>query len=160
MAEKTHIVKQEEGITENSMQIRAGEPIALKDPHFWLDTNSNRVYLHAGGQVYAIANGEKSIDMASATSLDAKQGQTFHKTITANTTLTVNNLTEEGARVKVAVLNSDGSNRTIGFSGITIANVADMVTTVRAGRIAVYEFLFTNGQVYCLFPVRTESVFA
>lgn len=160
MAEKTHIVKQEETVEEKSTQVRAGEPVALKDPHYWLDTNSNRLYLHIGGNKYVISNGHKYIDMAGGLTIDAKQGQMFHKSISANTSIAISNLDEKGSTVKVVVHNTDGSNRVMSFTGITIVNLSDMVTTVRAGRIAVYEFIVSNGAVYCLTPVRTESVFA
>ena len=160
MVEKTHIVKQEEAIEEKSTQVRAGEPLALKDPHYWLDTNSNRLYLHIGGNKYVIANGHKFVDMGGALTIDAKQGQMFHKTITANTSIAINNLDEKGSTVKVVIHNTDGTNRSMNFTGITIGNLADMVTTVRAGRIAFYEFIISNGVAYCLTPVRTESVFA
>lgn len=160
MAEKTHIVKQEESIEEKSTQVRAGEPVALKDPHYWLDTNSNRLYLYIGGSKYVIANGQKFIAMAGGLTIDAKFGQMFHKTTTANISIAVSNLDEAGSSIKVVVHNTDVANHTVNFTGITIANLADMVTTVIAGRIAIFEFIVSSGAVYALTPVRTESVFA
>lgn len=160
MAEKTHIVKQEETVEEKSTQIRTGEPVALKDPHYWLDVNSNTLYLHIGGQKYVIANGQKAIDLAGNLAIDAKAGQTFHKSMNANSSFAVSNFDEEGKMFKLIVHNTDVADHTVDFTGIVIANLADMVTNVQANRIAVYEFIVSNGAVYCLQPVRTESVFA
>ena len=160
MAEKTHIVKQEEAIEEKSTQVRAGEPLALKDPHYWLDTNSNRLYLHIGGQKYVIANGHKLVDLAGGLIIDADMGSIFSKSISANTSLAVNNLDEKGEIIKVLVFNSDSANHTVAFTGITISNIDDLVLNCKAGRFTIFEFLFTGGVVQALSPVRTESVFA
>lgn len=100
---------------------------------------------------------EKTIDLGSGTTVDAKIGSFFKKDVAASVSLTIDNLLE-GRTVSIIVRNTSLSPVTITLPSTT--NSVDLVTGIPAGKFAVFKIIRAYGALYALSPIRSESYFA
>lgn len=155
MATKTHLARQEEAILETGIQSRPTDPGSPFLSQMWLNTTENVLKWYDGSSIKVIAQGNNGVINVGGTSVDGNLGNTFSKTISANTNFSFANI-RDGQMVHI-IITASGANRTVSFP--SVENAADVVTTVINGKTVVYTFIGTPSGSVCLTPVRNEAFY-
>ena len=104
----------------------------------------------------SISRGFVVNEMGTSTDINWNPFNVFKKSISANTTFTFSNI--EDKEITLIVSNTSGSDRILTFP--SMLNSVDLVSTIRAGKTTVFKFASADGDVYCIFPVKSEAIYA
>lgn len=156
MAERTHLAKQEEAITERGTQIRASDPLVPLEDQQWWNTTEGKLKLRKGGVTRIFKEVLPSVTLI-GTTINFISSSVFRKDIAAGETYDFSNAVD-GDEITLILRNTSGGAFDVGFSGIQ--NAGDVSVRIRAGATQVYKFSVNGAQIFCTSPLYQEGTYA
>jgi hypothetical protein len=114
MAVKTHLVSQEENVSESGIQLRNDEPSSPVDQQIWIRKDLKRLKAFVNGQVVVLAKGDPFSALISGVNIDYAVSQSFYKTVSTSTQFNLMNLSA-GDRIDFTITNNGASSINVTF---------------------------------------------
>jgi len=114
MSIKTHLVAQEENVSESGIQLRNDEPSSPVEQQIWIRKDQKRLKAFVDGQIVVLSKGNPFSVAISGTDIDLAISESFYKTISSSTQFNLLNL-NAGDRIDFTITNSGASPVDVSF---------------------------------------------
>lgn len=153
MAIKTHLLAQEEDVSESGIQLRSDEPSSPVDQQIWLRKDQKRLKAFIDGQTLVISKGNSFSVAIDNVDIDYAISESFYKSILDSTQFNLMNF-NAGDRIDFIITNSGASPVDVSFiQEVLFADGTD--GTIASSQTKLFTVLKVDTRI-----VVTASIFA